>query len=543
MEKKIKNLGILTDCSRNAVMNPESVKRMIDLISDLGYDFFMLYHEDTFEVNNHPYFGHLRGRYSKDEIKDLDEYAKTKGIELIPSIQTLAHLNGILKWPQYQEICDCADILMIGDERVYALIDDIFATLNEVYTTKTVHIGMDEAELFGCGKYLQKNGYRDRTELFLEHLNTVSEIAKKYDFNLIMWGDMFFKLANKGDYYNGMLDESLKAKIPSNVSVCYWDYYSRDKKHYDDNIKNSQVVQENIWFASGAWTWGGFTPHNHFSLEANKAALQSCIEHGVGDVCVTMWGDNGGECPKFAVLPNIYAVSEFAKGNFDMESIKKGFEDKYGIAFDDFMLLDLTDTANTDGDICDSEKDTNNSEKYMFYNDCLMGIFDCVVREDDGKRYAECAKKLEKMTNNKDYGFLFKTAKAICDVLEYKYDIGVKTRKAYLDNNIEELKALIPVYDEIIRRIDIFYDALEAQWNIENKPHGFDMQDIRIGGLIRRIQHCKKILLRYINGEIESIPELNEPVLDYKGRGEPQHQPFDIVHCWAEASSANVYIF
>lgn len=536
MEKKIKNLGIMTDCSRNAVMKPEAVKQMMDLMSDLGYDFLMLYTEDTFEVNNHPYFGHLRGRYSKDEIKALDKYAIEKGIELIPCIQTLAHLNGIFKWPQYKEICDCDDILMIGDERTYALIEDIFATIDEVYTSKTVHIGMDEAEFFGCGKYLRENGYKDRTELFLEHLNRVSEIAKKYDFNLIMWGDMFFKLANNGDYYDGKVDESIKSKIPSNVTVCYWDYYSRDKKHYDDNIKNNQAVQEKIWFAGGAWSWGGFTPHNHFSLETNKAALQSCIENGVDDVCLTMWGDNGGECSRFALLPNIYAVAEFAKGNFDMESIKKGFAEKYGIAFDDFMLVDLTGTPN-------AEDGFVNSEKYMLYNDCLKGIMDCTVREDDAKRYAECAKKLSTMTDNKDYGFLFKTAKAICDVMEYKFEIGIKTREAYLKKDIDAIKALIPVYDEIIKRIDIFYDALEIQWHIENKPHGFDIQDLRLGGVIRRIEHSKKILLRYINGEIDSIPELEEPVLDYTGKGEPQHLPLGIGHTWAEASSVNVYIF
>lgn len=536
MEKKIKNLGLMFDCSRNAVMNQRAVKHAIDLISDLGYNFLMLYTEDTFEVNNHPYFGHLRGRYSKSEIKDLDKYAKEKGIELIPCIQTLAHLNGIFRWPQYKEICDCDDILLIGDERTYTLIDDIFATLNEVYTSKTVHIGMDEAELFGCGKYLKINSYKDRTELFLEHLNRVSEIAQKYDFNLIMWGDMFFKLANNGNYYDGKVDDSLKAKIPSNVTVCYWDYYSCDKEHYDNNIKNNQAVQEKIWFAGGAWTWGGFAPHNHFSLKANKAAIESCIEHGVEDVCITLWGDNGGECSKFAALPNIYAVSEYAKGNFDLDRIKKGFEDKYGIAFDDFMLIDLPDTANTDGNY-------NNSEKQLLYSDCLMGLLDCVVRDDDAKRYAECAKKLAPFTSNKDFGFLFKTAKAICDVLEYKYDIGIKTRKAYLDKNIDELKALIPIYDEIIKRINIFYDALEVQWHIENKPHGFDIQDIRLGGVVRRIEHCKTKLLRYINGETENIPELEEPVLDFCGAGEPRHEPIGIGHCWAEASSVNVYIF
>ena len=35
----------------------------------------MLYTEDTYEVDNEPYFGYMRGRYSADELRELDDYA------------------------------------------------------------------------------------------------------------------------------------------------------------------------------------------------------------------------------------------------------------------------------------------------------------------------------------------------------------------------------------------------------------------------------------------------------------------------------------
>ena len=86
MENKIKfrRFGTMIDCSRNAVMNVTSVKKWIDITSDLGYNSLLLYTEDTYEVDNQPYFGYMRGRYSKNELKELDAYAKSKGIELIP---------------------------------------------------------------------------------------------------------------------------------------------------------------------------------------------------------------------------------------------------------------------------------------------------------------------------------------------------------------------------------------------------------------------------------------------------------------------------
>lgn len=58
----------------------------------------MLYTEDTYEVNDEPYFGYVRGRYTKEEMKELDAFAGSLGISLIPCIQTLAHLKATFRW-------------------------------------------------------------------------------------------------------------------------------------------------------------------------------------------------------------------------------------------------------------------------------------------------------------------------------------------------------------------------------------------------------------------------------------------------------------
>lgn len=81
MENK-STLGIMLDLSRNAVMNMDSLKNYLKLISKIGYNCVFLYTEDTYEVEGEPYFGYLRGRYSKEEMRELDSYAKTLGIEI-----------------------------------------------------------------------------------------------------------------------------------------------------------------------------------------------------------------------------------------------------------------------------------------------------------------------------------------------------------------------------------------------------------------------------------------------------------------------------
>ena len=87
--------GAMLDMSRNAVMKPEEVKKYARLLKSLGYNMIQLYTEDTYEVSDEPYFGYLRGRYSKEELKDIVSYCNGIGVEVIPCVQTLAHLNAI----------------------------------------------------------------------------------------------------------------------------------------------------------------------------------------------------------------------------------------------------------------------------------------------------------------------------------------------------------------------------------------------------------------------------------------------------------------
>ena len=511
-QMRFQRLGTMADCSRNGVMKPETVMQWIDLTSDLGYNTVSLYIEDTYEINDNPYFGHLRGRYSFDEMKAIGDHARDKGVEVIPCIQTLAHLNAIFHWPEYTKIQDVGAIMLVGDERVYALVDKMFASLKESLNCTTVNIGMDEAWLLGRGNYLTQNGLVDRFDILLGHLNRVSEIARKYDFHLLMWADMFFRIINNGDYYNAeklsLVTDAVKKMIPDNVDLVYWDYYTTEKEKYDHLLEAHLAIKPDVAFAGGLWSWEGFAPHNSFTINCTGKALRSCLDHGVKDVYMTMWGDNGAECSKFSLLPSLYYTACVARGIEDMDRIKAGFQEKFGIPFDAFMLLDLTGTAN------DSPDKIYNPDKYMLYNDCFMGQFDSTVRPGDAESYTACAEKLAAWESEPNFGYLFRSAKALCQVLGTKFDLGIRTRNAYLSRDMDGLKALIGEYQKLLSQLEVFYGAFRTQWMKENKPHGFDVQDVRLGGLMQRVKHCTERLNAYVQGETDRIEELEEPVLD-----------------------------
>ena len=85
------------------------------------------------------------------------------------------------------------------------------------------------------------------------------------------------------------------------------------------------------------------------------------------------------------------------------------------------------------------------------------------------------------------------------------------------------LSKLIPIYDELIVRLEAFYDAFEYQWMAENKPQGFEIQNIRLGGLINRAKYCRKAIAGYVSGEREEISELAEKLVKFQGCDAPSY--------------------
>ncbi len=515
MENSVyKNFGVLICCASNGVMKVERVKELIDILQKMGYTLLELCLDDMFKIPDEPYFGYLRGGYTGEEIREMDVYAKAKGIELVPAIQTLAHFKSLVKIPHYSDIVDIDDILLVDEPKRYELIEKMFATIAECFTSRKVNIGFDEAFKVGMGNYLNKHGYTNRFELLLRHLNRVVEIAGKYGFRIHMWSDMFFRLANHGEYWgkNIRVPENIREKVPEEVELCYWDYYSTDEAQYDHMLEVHEQFRRELWFAGGAWSWCGFAPHNHFSMKTMKPAMKQVRNHGIRNVLITVWGDDGHDCSYFSVLPSLYAIRQYADGNYRDEEIKEGFEKLFGWNFDDFLQLDLPN-RNSKNEYYDK---ASNFCKSLLFNDCFLGLRDVAMEEMGHIPFAEYADALRGAAPKMGgYACLFENLAALCELLEIKAELGIRTRRAYQSGDRVALSGLLRDYEETDRRTEKFRNTLRAVWMKDNKPYGWDIQEMRLGALRARISDCLQRLKEYLAGDCERIPELEEKLLPY----------------------------
>lgn len=129
-------------------------------------------------------------------------------------------------------------------------------------------------------------------------------------------------------------------------------------------------------------------------------------------------------------------------------------------------------------------------------------------------------KKIEVLKDDKNWGYIFSNLYNLCDAMTIKADLGQRTRKIYNSRDMEQLDGLIDDYTKFLEKLNLFYYSFRKQWYIENKPNGFEIQDIRIGGLIKRTENCRDWLIAFRNGEISVIDELEEKQLDPYGYGE-----------------------
>lgn len=506
----VNHMGLMLDAARNAVPKIETIKSYIQLIALLGFNYMELYVEDVFEVINEPKIGYMRGKYTINDLKDLDQYALSYGVELIPCIQTLAHLERIFMHDTYSEINDIEDVLLVGQPKTYELIENMLKTCKEAFSAKRINIGMDEAFRLGLGAYLSKNGYHTKTTIMLEHLEAVSKLLDKYEYHGMMWADMFFQMSG-GNYHldEVVISDEVIKRVPKNITLIFWEYYDTAYDKYDRKFKQIRRMTTDYSFAGGAWKWVGFTPLNAFSIKAMDVSIQACHNHQVDDYLVTLWGDDGAEASIYSVLPSLIHASQSFYTHKDQNEIENRLAlllTKY--RFDELMKLDSLNQLETTSEV-------HNPSKYLLFDDILMGRLDYPVHESFSSFYQMKSKELSILSNKKSgYHYVFDTQFTLARVLSTKTKLSVNLYRYYKEKDLIGLANLVDEFDVLQEELKCFYKAFTYQWHKENKALGFEVQNYRIGGLLSRLEYGKWLLIKYLNHEITSIDALEEKIVD-----------------------------
>jgi hypothetical protein len=518
-------IGIMYDCSRNSVPTVETIREVLIRAALSGYDMFMLYTEDTYEIPEYPAFGHFRGRYSAEELRRMDDFAFALGIELVPCIQTLAHISLFLRWDSSSPVRDTDDILYVGKEETNAFVRAAITAASSPVRSKRIHLGMDEAHLLGLGRRLSIDGYETKLKLMQRQLNLVAEICNEKGLTPMIWGDMPFREnIPGGDYYtddeNFALPKEAGAMIPRGVQTVYWDYYHNDKAFYDRFIRLHREAGIEPVFAGGLHSWSQFVPNIPSTILASGAAIASCKDNGVREIFVCNWQDNGGDAPAGIDVLGFMIFSEMAYTEVFSEDALQGLSPV--ICGEEYDTLYAAGCIDVPDEKLNAVNPVNISKTFLF-QDPLLGKYDLETGYfPAADYYRAAAARLYPSVSANGGGFASAHVRLIYElarVLELKADFGARAKKAYDGGDLHALAALAEVAGgELKQRVKTLHETHREIWLRLNKPFGWEVADIKYGGVLLRLEYAQMRIRQYVKGEIKEIPELAHERLLASGR-------------------------
>lgn len=518
---RFETVGVMFDCSRNAVLKPEALRFFFRKMALMGLNMGMMYTEDTYEVPEQPFFGYKRGRYTYDELKALDDYANLFGIELCPCIQTLGHLKRILHWPAFHHLRDNDEVLLADLPETYELLEQMIRAATAPYRSKRIHLGMDEAYGVGLGAHLVYYGYEDPHSVIGRHLKKVLEITDKYGLHAMMWSDMYFHLDGRNYHSPGLPSEKAKAAVDPRITLMYWDYYQSEEAKYADALyKHAQYPAPTV-FAGGVWTWIGPAPDYPTAIQNSVAGLSAAMKAGIPLALATAWGDNGAETNLTAALLAFQLYGEMAyTGVYDPDALAARFRRCCGADAQAFLDLSL---LNQVPGFHGHPADPVNACKFMLYQDPLIQLFEADMEGiDQSGHFASLVQKYARYAvENPEYSLLFNFYTALAHALALKSRWHETAGPIVRGGDRERAAALAQDVPAIVDALGTLRVIWRQLWESTNKPNGFEIIEVRLGGVTARMSTAGEKMAAFASGELPTIEELLEASLITKRR--PDH--------------------
>lgn len=316
---RFKFRGYHLDIARGGVPTVETFKRTLRWLFLLKYNRFAIYYEDLYPWAKHPTIGALRGRLTKEELKEVTEYGSKLGIDVFPSLELAGHMEHTLTLPDYWQFSEwhrpqegCLDISNgKAREFAYELLDETIENTKSEY----MHIGGDETWALGRGKSLNETWKFEGPTLYELHHRTMIEKVKKSGKTPILWGDMIAGMYLPGE--SEKWAEVLENPIWKQVLIANWDYSPSPKQHFVDKINIFKEKGIDQIACPALSNWNSYYPNFQLALENTRIFLAVARETNIFGFLITAWGDDGEECLFSFLEPLLLASMEFAEGNGD----------------------------------------------------------------------------------------------------------------------------------------------------------------------------------------------------------------------------------
>ncbi len=224
--------AVQIDLARQIETMP-TVFRFFDVAHVAGMNMVFLYLEDRIKTKSYPYSPDSES-YLPEQIRQMVEYADKLGLELVPIVSGLGHVERFMRHPElahlaelhgniegcfteagqapYKDVCP-------SKRETYEFFDTYLTEIAELFPSAYFHAGYDEVFDIGycdlCKPIAEKEGMGN---IFLQHMLHTHHLLSSKGKRMLIWDDMF-------EEYPQILQE-----LPRDIIICSWHYNFIDRR-------------------------------------------------------------------------------------------------------------------------------------------------------------------------------------------------------------------------------------------------------------------------------------------------------------------------
>ena len=260
------------------------------------------------------------GFYTQEDIKEIVAYASARGITVIPEIEMPAHaMSAIAAYPKLSchkrpigvpsgAVWPITDIYCAGQEETFAFLEDVLTEVMELFPSKYIHVGGDEAthteweKCLKCQARMKDHHLKDVHQLQSYFIKRIDDFLVSKGRTLVGWDEiMDGGLANNAVVMNWRgIEVGKKALEQGNpvvlTSDCYIDNY-QGLPDYEPQANGGYLPLKKLY---------------HYSLE--KENLSPALQKNILGTQANLWAEYIAtpEHSEYMLFPRLLALAEIS---------------------------------------------------------------------------------------------------------------------------------------------------------------------------------------------------------------------------------------
>lgn len=564
VDMPMEELGCKIDTSSGGVLSVKSLQDLTISLSLYGYCKLIIYMEDTYAVDNEPFFGYLQKRFTYEDFVLLSNTAKSVGIEIIPSILLMDDIKSLQNWPVYDSMLKAPPDI---DEK-YDFLYRMLMTLSEPLKLKRIQISIGDKThahfvqniIAACVRHaeeLDRKCFDIEIQYYSSHLRRIVDITKGLNLIPVFYIDSVLCL-KKQNINRVKFPEDCKmdsetflslneALGESEIELIHTNYASPESV-LSEKVNSVSSLLDNhrsrdhkrtMGIALSLWTWNRFWVALHWSMNMMESGVESARKNGLKFIYVTAWSHDGSEVSLVSIEAALAFFSELVHAKKE-ESSRNEILQKLDESFKVFFRRPALFTDILEACALDQPSKfpvgwgTTNLAKWLTWEDPLLThLYPQIAETNMIAHYKTLTNILERkisqfLRQQRILGSEFDLIDfhplsfptAVARFLHRKLAFYKLFTSAYESGDKQQLAKMLGrttdggklsetgIFEELTKSLNSLHLLHHRIWMLEFDPLGWAKIDSRYGVLKIRLESTGNLILSYLQDETFAIREM-----------------------------------